>query len=215
MEIKLIRHGEMAGDPFICPAPGVSGCLSKKGIEDAQKARLALSSTKLTHIFSSPYGRALQTAEIATEGKGLDIEILDYIFEWQPNRQLEVLPSTEATKIRDAYANIPLDEMWKTELGEGTFEMLHRIGPPFLKRLAKLGLKRELSFFRKATELPEETSIAVFAHGGSLNILAGFLLNLPILPTGFFSFDHAGILTIKFDKAKDVYLPKIHCPAFR
>ena len=31
MKLLLIRHGKMAGDPYVCPARPVFGCLSDDG----------------------------------------------------------------------------------------------------------------------------------------------------------------------------------------
>lgn len=210
MELLLIRHGEMAGDPFIKPGLGVTGCLSEKGVQEAKATAKLLEPLELTHVFSSSYGRALQTAEIATKGKPVSIQILDFLHEWAPNHSLDELPSTEASKIREQTASYEIDQLWKTELGEGTYEMLNRIGPPFLKELNKIGLKRNFSFYTRDESLSEDARIAIFAHGGSLNILASFLMNFTPNPAGYFNFEHTGILRITFNKVKNIYFPNIY-----
>lgn len=209
MKLTLIRHGEMDGDPFICPKSPVSGCLTEEtGVLQAKETAKALKDMKFDHAFSSPYGRALQTAEIVLEGRDMDIKILPFIHEWMPNLELDSVPSTVAEEIykrdREAYA----EETWKTELGEGHFEMCSRIIPPFLKELDKLGIHNRYGGF-----VPEENakdlSIVVFAHGGSLGILLNFLLGVRAFPIGSFTFEHTGAAFLEFTERHGVFYPQL------
>ncbi len=62
--ILLVRHGHSAGDPFTTPARPVHGYLAEPlGVQQAQATADALKKTRIDVAFSSPYGRALQTAE--------------------------------------------------------------------------------------------------------------------------------------------------------
>ena len=36
MKLLLVRHGQMAGDPYLCPDRPVSGCLSPEGVAQAR-----------------------------------------------------------------------------------------------------------------------------------------------------------------------------------
>ncbi|HOK04396.1 MAG TPA: histidine phosphatase family protein [Victivallales bacterium] len=207
MKILLIRHAEMAGDPFVKPLPPVKKCLSKKGIRQAKKLGKKLSTENIDIAFSSPYGRALQTAEIALTKK-IPIKILDFLHEWMPDTKLSNLPSTKYEKIQKMNSELYAEQTWKTELGEGTFDMYARICPPFLKELEKLGIKAACGGYL-LTKRAEKLNIAVFAHGGTLNILLSFILELRPFPVGRFSFLHTGIAKIKFSEKKNIFYPSL------
>ncbi len=198
----------MAGDPFVRPERPVRGCLSKKGILQAKALRKRLAGEKIDIVFSSSYGRAIQTAEIATAGRRIPIKIFEFLREWTPDRSLKNLPSTKYEEIERMNADRYAEQTWKTELGEGTFDMYARICPPFLKELEDLGVKAACGGFvpeKKARDI----SIAVFAHGGSLNTLISFILESRPFPVGRFSFRHTGVATMEFTEKKGVFHPSL------
>ncbi|MFP4976983.1 histidine phosphatase family protein [Paenibacillus sp. CN-4] len=213
MKLTLIRHGHMAGDPYICPEQPVQGCLSEDcGVMQAEATAEALKQVKFDIALSSPYGRALQTAEIVMAGRGLDIRILPYLYEWMPNRELEKVPSTVFEEMQrqagDAYA----EETWKTEMGEGYYDMCARIIPPFLKDLSGLGIHSRMGGF-VPEEHARELSVAVFGHGGSLGVLLNFLLGVRPFPVGSFTFEHTGVAVLSFTERKGIYYPQLTVPA--
>lgn len=208
MKLTLVRHGEMAGDPFICPQRPVDGSLTALGIRQARETGEALKTMKFDYAFSSPYGRALQTAEIALAGRGMDITVLPYMHEWMPNRELENIPSTQAEEISRQSRNAYAEESWKTELGEGYFEMCARIIPPFLKELEKLGIHSRMGGF-VPDEHAKDLSLIVFAHGGSLGILSGFLLGVRPFPIGSVAFAHTGAAFFDFRECRGIYYPQL------
>ncbi|MBW7452756.1 histidine phosphatase family protein [Paenibacillus sepulcri] len=209
MKLTLIRHGEMCGDPFICPERPVQGCLTEEsGIPQAEAAAQALKDVHFDHAFSSPYGRALQTAEIIMTGRETDIEVLHFLHEWMPSPELASLPSTVYEQIQQQAEDVYAEESWKTDMGEGHFEMSARIIPPFLKELDRLGIHSRMGGF-----VPEEharnLSIAVFAHGGSLGTLLNFLLGVRAFPISGFRFELTGVATIDFKERKGIYYPQL------
>jgi broad specificity phosphatase PhoE len=208
MQILLIRHGEMAGAPFAQPARPVSGCLSKTGIAQAEAARERLASWPCDRVFTSPYGRAVQTSEILFAQRGVHIEALPFLHEWLPNPEGEAAGAT-AIPIED---RLYAEETWQTEAGEGCFEMYSRIGPPFLKALATQGIHRLHGGYVPEPGA-EERKIAVVAHGGSLNVLLSFLLGVPPTPVGLFTFDLTGTACIEFQRFRDVYYPRLRIMA--
>ncbi|WP_173112563.1 histidine phosphatase family protein [Paenibacillus qinlingensis] len=212
MRLTFIRHGQIAGDPFICPERPVHGCLSASGIQQAEATAVALEKEKYDYAFSSPYGRALQTAEIVLAGREMDIRILPFIYEWMPNRNLEEVPSTVFEEIQrqtgDAYA----EETWKTELGEGYYDLCARIIPPFLKLMSEIGIHSRMGGY-VPKEHAKELSIVVFAHGGSLGVLLNFLLGVRPFPIGSFSLEHTGVAVVDFVEQKGIYYPKLLIPA--
>ncbi|MFC0215001.1 histidine phosphatase family protein [Paenibacillus chartarius] len=209
MKLTLIRHGHMAGDPFICPERPVKGCLSEEhGILQAKATAEALRNENFDYAFSSPYGRALQTAEIVMAERETDIRILPYLYEWMPNRALEQVPSTVLEEMQrqagDAYA----EDTWKTEMGEGYYDMCARIIPPFLKDMSAIGLHSRMGGF-VPEEHAKELSVVVFGHGGSLGILVSFLLGVRPFPVGSFTFEHTGAAVLHFTERKGIYYPQL------
>lgn len=203
----------MAGDPFICPERPVQGCLSEDyGILQAEATAEALKDEKFDIALSSPYGRALQTAEIVLAGRALDIRILPYLYEWMPNRELEKVPSTAFEEMQREAGEAYAEETWKTDMGEGYFDMCTRIIPPFLKELGKLGIHSRMGGF-VPDEHAKELSVAVFGHGGSLGVLLNFLLGVRPFPVGSFSFAHTGAAMIQFAERKGIYYPQLIIPA--
>ena len=208
MKIILMRHGENAGDPFACPPPPVKGFLSETGVEQAEKLRETLANTEIGAAFSSPYGRALQTAEIVMAGRNVEIAIFDFLKEWDFNPLLKELPTAESDAIINSYQKTDIEETWKTELGEGTFDLYARICPPFLAELKKIGVHACGGGFRIEPQA-EDLNLAVFAHGGSLGILLSFILETRPFPLSRFAFQLAGPAIIDFVKHKETSYPQL------
>lgn len=212
MKITFIRHAEMAGDPFICPQSPVKGCLSQKGVRQAAALAKALKTVKFDYAFSSPYGRALQTAETVLKGHKTPIKILPFLKEWQPNRELDKLPQTKFEQMQKQISSFYAEETWKTDLGEGYFDMYARICPPFLREIDKLGIHSRMGGYvidKKAKDL----SIAVIAHGGSLCVMLSFLLEIRTFPVGRIAFDLTGAATLRFREGRGIAHPELVIPA--
>ena len=208
MKIILIRHGESAGDPFACPQPPAKNFLTRTGVEQAERLRETLDKIEIGAAFSSPYGRALQTAAIVMRGRDVEITALDLLKEWDVNPAFKEFPSAEFDAIMNSYQTCDIEETWKTELGEGTFELYARICPPFLAELKKLGAHAGAGGFRLEPQA-EDLNLAVLAHGGSLAILLSFILETRPFPLSRFAFQLAGPAVIEFVKHKATYYPQL------
>jgi broad specificity phosphatase PhoE len=209
MTLYLIRHAEMAGDPFCCPTSPVKGCLSEaQGVKQAQDTAQKMANKQIDFAISSSYGRALQTAEIVLKDRNIPITTVHNLHEWHPNLELENIPSTEFEKIQNMTSEKFPEETWKTDLGEGTFDMYARIIPSFLKALSEIGLHQRYGGWHIEDDVKDK-SIAIFAHGGSLNTILSFILKVPPFPIGSFSFEHTGVAEIKFTENHDVFYPSL------
>lgn len=208
MKLLLVRHGQMAGDPYLCPDRPVSGCLSPEGVAQARALGVALASTHIDAAFSSPYGRALQTAEIAFAERGVPITIVPGLEEWKPDPALRDVTSTvfEALQMRDRerYA----EETWKTEQGEGAFDVYARVVPALLGALASFGWHHRMGGWIPDPGT-EEATVAITAHGGSLNVMLAFILGVAPFPVGRFSFALTGVATIGFTERHGIYYPAL------
>lgn len=206
MKLLLIRHGEIQGDPFACPGPGADGCLSRSGVAQAEAARAALAGDRIDVAWSSPYGRALQTAETVVAPHRVPVKILPFLKEWQPARELEKLPRSQYDVIVRHAEDLYPEERYQTALGEGTYELYARVIPPFLKELDGAGVHHRMGGYILDRRVRDWT-LAVFAHGGTLNVLLSFLLKVPPFPMGCFSFQHTGMATLDFQERKGIHYP--------
>ena len=212
MEILLIRHGKAAGDPYAQPEPPAHGFLSRDGIRQAQELGRQLQGEKIDLAWTSTYGRAVLTAHLALEGRGIPVSRFSFLREWLPDLKTASADSTEWERINAAAAELPAEQTWKTDLGEGCLEMLARVGPPFLKELDKIGVHARHGGYVLESRA-EDLKIAVFAHGGSLAALLGFLLDIPAFPVSRFSFDLTGMARIRMHRQNDVWYPQLSLPA--
>jgi broad specificity phosphatase PhoE len=207
--ILLVRHGRAAGDAFATPAPPVHGFLAEPlGVQQAQATADALRKTRIDVAFSSPYGRALQTAEIVLAGRPVPLHVLPALREWMPNRDLDKLPPDTRERIQREVEDLYAEETWKTELGEGTYEMYARIVPPFLAELEKLGIHSRMGGF-VIDERARGLSVAVFAHGGTLNVLLSQLLGLRPFPVRAFAFEETGLAVVELAEQHGVAHPQL------
>ena len=208
MRLFLIRHGQMAGDPFVCPERPVKGCLSEEGVRQARALNLALCGERIDTALSSPYGRALQTCEIVIAPRDIPVVVVPGLEEWIPNPDVQKMNSTEfeamCARDRDRFA----EETWKTEAGEGSFDMYARIVPALLGALAAQGWHHRMGGW--VPEGGAETkTLALFAHGGSLNVMLSFLLGISPFPKGRFVFELTGLARVEFTPRRDIWHPAL------
>ena len=208
MEILLIRHGQAAGDPYAEPEFPAEGFLSAEGVRQARELGERLGSQKIDHVWASTYGRAMLTARLAMEGRGIPIERFGFLREWLPDPATAKADTTEWEKLNVAAAALPAEQTWKTAMGEGCLEMLARVGPPFLRELEKLGVQARHGGY-VLEKRAEDSVLAVFAHGGSLSALLGFLLGMPPFPVSRFGFELTAIARIRMQKQSDVWYPQL------
>lgn len=209
MRLLLIRHGRIAGDPYVCPDRPVSGCLSEVGLKQAHAAGDALASEVIHIALASPYGRALETAEIVMSRQDGNIEIVPELHEWLPVPERRGLTSTEHSAIVARDSDLYAEETWKTSAGEGTYDMYARIVPSLLRALATHGWHHRMGAWT-IDEGSKEKCIAIVAHGGSLNVILSFLLGVRPFPIGSFSFALTGVADLRFTERRSFFYPALH-----
>lgn len=212
MKLLLIRHGKMAGDPYACPERRVRGCLSVEGVAQAEVLCRALREERIDAALSSPYGRALETAERTLAGREVPITTVPGLQEWLPAEAVRSLTSTEFEAMQARDGERYAEETWKTEQGEGTYDMYARIVPPLLESLAAQGWHHRQGGWT-ADPGTEARTVAIFAHGGSLNIMLAFLLGVMPFPVGRFSFELTGVAHLPFVERHGLYYPTLRLAA--
>jgi broad specificity phosphatase PhoE len=211
MKLMLIRHGELRGDPGCRPARPVSGCLSECGVAQAEATGRALAGRRWRRVWASPLGRALQTAEIVC-GRDAPLELLPCLEEWRPNPALVDAPSTVWEEMMRRDAARPLEQLWQTDAGEGTYAFFARVVPGALAALDALGCHPRHGGFVIEPELAD-AEMAMVAHGGSLGVLLTHLLGLRPSPGSVFNFRLAGVAELEFVAHAGVWHPVLALPA--
>ena len=89
--------------------------------------------------------------------------------------------------------------------------MLARVVPALLGALASVGWHARQGGWT-CDEGAEGKTVAVFAHGGSLNAMLTFLLGVRPFPVGSFSFPYCGVATVSFQPRRGVYHPALGLP---
>lgn len=166
MELYLIRHGEMAGDPHEHCRPPVQGCLTEQGCRQADALGVAMADVGLTALYASPLGRAIQTAQALAHGRSLPVGIRAWLVEWRPATVTGECPDPAQYEamMKDA-AELRPEQCWKTKAGEGCMDMWGRIVPGFLHLLEEHGV--EAGHGGYLMKDGDQQKLAIVAHGGS------------------------------------------------
>jgi broad specificity phosphatase PhoE len=167
-EVILIRHGESMGNAAAAAANAAQADvividrrdadvpLSPVGLQQAQAlgAGLAavLSDGLATTVWSSPYVRAYQSAEVALASAGLSLPIA--VDERLRDRELGVLDLLTTTGVANRF---PLEAERRRWLGK----FYHR--PPGGESWADVVLRLR-SFLRDLNDLPEGTRVVIMCH---------------------------------------------------
>lgn len=212
MQVYLVRHGNIAGDPHRHFVPPVQGCLSEKGQAQAASLGRALAGVKFDAIYASPLGRAIQTAHSFADPAGVKIDILPWLIEWRPAHILNGGDDANYEKMMKSASELRPEECWKTEAGEGTYEMAHRIVPGWIQVLKRHGVRAGHGGYLLDNE-QDAQRIALVAHGGSLGVLVAFILGIPLRPFAPIQFAETGVAVIDFVKQLDVWYPALKIPA--
>ena len=177
MKIILVRHGH---------PDYTNDCLTPLGHEQAENAALRLKDEGIQQIFSSPCGRAYETALHTAQQLSLEVSTLDFMREikWGSSNGEEVYKDghpwdTSLYALSLGYSL--MDEGWTklppfcNNLAFSETERVARYADEWLK---SLGYSREGANYRVTGENTDRT-IALFSHGGSSTALLSHILNLP------------------------------------
>ncbi len=177
MKIVFVRHGH---------PDYINDCLTQLGHEQAAKAAERLRNEGITVIFSSPYGRAYETAQHTADVLSQSITKLDFMREikWGSSDGKEVYRDghpwdTSLYAVSLGYSL--MDEEWTKQppfCNNTVFSELERVASHADIWLESLGYRREGANYRVTGDNTDRT-IALFSHGGSSSALLSHLLNIP------------------------------------
>lgn len=99
MNIILLRHGESVDDILDCYGGAADYDLSDAGFQTAREVAEKLASEKLDAIYSSPFKRAMQTAQSVKEKQNCDILIASKLYERNSYGVFSAVNKDECKKI--------------------------------------------------------------------------------------------------------------------
>ena len=204
MRIVFVRHGE----------PNYElDCLTEKGKLQADAAAQRLLREGIQEIYSSPLGRAQQTAQAFSKAAGLPIQTLDFM------RELDWGSKDGSPIFADGHPWFCANEMaskgialhshgwrdtpyFKNNIVTGIVDNIQRKTDEWL---LDLGLERAGHGYRALPNKNQDKTVALFSHGGSSSAAIGHILNIEFpLTCALFHFGHTGITILRFDQTPGV-----------
>ncbi|MBQ2100671.1 MAG: histidine phosphatase family protein [Lachnospiraceae bacterium] len=197
MRIIIVRHGE----------PNyVKDCLTPLGIKQAKAAAQRLKSEGIEEIYSSPMGRARQTAQETADLLGIsDVKILDFMHEvpWgkeggpmYANGHPWMIADRLVCEGWDLHRkDWPEHEYFRENM---VTKAVQDIAPKTDEWLETLGYRREGMYYRCIRKDEDWHTVALFCHGGSSTAMLAQILNLtfPYL-CGALHLGFTGIATVR------------------
>ena len=200
MRLIFIRHGEPNYE---------KDCLTAIGKEQAELAAQRLAEEKIEEIWTSPLGRAVETAEATYRALGLPVKTLDFMREitWGSTDQTELFAGGHPWDITNEMARQGLnlnDPNWRETPFFKTnrvLECVDQIETGIDEWLAHFGYIRDGLYYRNEKEEPVHRTIALFCHGGSSAAAIGHILNLPFpYVCALLHLEFTGITILRFDR---------------
>ncbi len=176
MRLIFVRHGE---------PDYVKDCLTAEGRLQAAATAKRLKEEHISRIFSSPMGRACETASYTADMLGLPIEKLDFMHEirWgDPDADMtgeEGHPWTLSCKLFCEASSEPAMDAWRAHPyfeKNRCLDYYDMISFEIDKVLEELGYQRRDRRYFCVNENRE--NIALFSHGGSGGCALSHLLNV-------------------------------------
>ena len=200
MRIIFVRHGE---------PDYAHDCLTEQGRKQALAAAERLREEGIEEIFSSPLGRAAETAAAASEAFGLPVKTLDFMRElhWGSIDGTPVPADGHPWDLADMLAAEGWDltnPAWREHPyfsnNQVTAEADH-VARKIDEWLLSLGYERRGAYYRCARPDDAQKTVALFCHGGSSAAAIGHILNLPFpYACGLFHLEFTGITIIRLDR---------------
>ncbi len=212
MLLYIIRHGDPNYE---------KDCLTPKGILQAEAVGKRIAASKIDRIFSSPMGRARQTAEPACRLLGLEYTVEAWTHEIEDER-LTIDPEGNRTSIsniqnalllENGNINVPFEDtmsvpyMKDTQMDKAC-KFIWDNGKEFLERL---GYKEENGVYRILR--PNEEKVALFCHAAFSRAWISMLLHIPLhIMWAGLDYCHTGVTVLEFKNYKNgITAPKCLC----
>lgn len=212
MLLYIIRHG----DPDYS-----TDSLTPKGVLQAEAVGKRLQQSGINRIFSSPMGRAKQTAEPACRLLGLEYTVEKWTHEIGDER-LTTYPagiSESVNLLQNTYflENNGFDVNYSNSLSTPALrasrmdEACSYIWENSKSFLEKLGYREENGIYRILQ--PSEENVALFCHAAFAKAWISMLLHIPLhIMCASFSYCHTGVTILEFkNNPNGVTAPRCLC----
>lgn len=197
MRLLLIRHAESKGNFELRLQGRREFPLTARGIQQAEALASRLAPEPLTTIYSSPIGRALQTAEIIAAKAGLNITIEPGIQEYDFGETVSGLTWDEIRQ-----RNPEIIETFRKDDSEFPHYPGEEGRAAFQERVR--------STYREITTRHNgDSSVAVVTHAGPITVLVLDALFRPYSRPIPFVLDNASITTIEVNNGAAPHLPPL------
>ncbi len=200
MRIVFVRHGE---------PDYTHDCLTEQGKLQALAAAERLREEGIEEIFSSPLGRAAETAAATAELLKLPVKTLDYMRElhWGSTDGTPLPSDGHPWDLADLLAGEGWDLTnpgWREHpyfRNNRVTENADMVARKTDEWLLSLGYERNGAFYRCIRPDDRQKTVALFSHGGSSAAAMGHILNLPFpYACGLFHLEFTGITIIRLDR---------------
>ena len=212
MLLYIVRHG----DPIY-----ETDSLTERGKLQAEAVGKRMYDAKIDRIFSSPMGRAIQTADPACRLLGLEKVIEPWTHEIEderltpfPDGKLKSISLIQNTYYREnGNINLPYERAYEcTGINQSRIkeavERIEKCGNEFLERL---GYKEENGVYKILRK--NEEKVALFCHAAFGRAWISTLLHIPFhIMWSSFSYTHTGVTVIEFANNENGYTaPRCLC----
>ncbi len=209
MNLYIVRHGN---------PDYVRDCLTELGHRQAEACAEDMLDLKIDDIYSSPYGRAKETAAHLADKLGKSIEILPWAHEIEHygedgrggvtmavSMDPSFLRSPELAEMGDDWAKHPA---FRDEAGAR--EMVNKVYCGMHDLLGKYGFVEDGDRFR--IESFSDKNVALYCHAGTFLIITEYLLRMPVRYawSSFFTWQ-TGITWVNFPNLESGYtVPRLY-----
>jgi broad specificity phosphatase PhoE len=179
VELVLVRHGETEWSRSGRHTGRTDIPLDAHGLKQAEAVRAALAGWRFVRVLTSPSGRAVETCRLAA--LGAEAETDDDLFEWDYGAY-EGRTTAEIRQERPGWT------LWRDGVPRGeTVEQVGARADHFLAGLADV-----------------DGTVAVFAHGHILRVLAARWLGLEPVAGSLFALDPATVSVLDHEHEQRV-----------
>lgn len=203
MRLIIVRHAEPNYE---------KDCITELGHVQAKAAAERLSGDGIEQIFSSPMGRAVETAGYTAKKLGMEkIHILDWMHEmnWGSRNGAPIPYDGHPWDCTDRMVddNVPLvDAAWREGAlfsNNTAVDDADRIAVQTDEWLSLLGYEREGNYYRCTQKDDSQHTVALFCHGGSMSAMIAHIMNIPFpFVCASFHIEFSGITTLRFKKVQ-------------
>lgn len=200
MRLIIVRHGDPDYE---------NDCLTELGHYQAELVAKRLLDEGIQEIYSSPQGRARETAEHFAALSGLGpIKILDFMHEirygWEGALYQAGNPWLEAKNLISKGADLQTPDWRKYPCYDGNTATIDadKVAAGTDEWLKTLGYEREGLYYRCKTEDDRKRTLVLFCHGGSSTAFLSRVFNIPFphlcMVLGYLQ--HTCITSLRFDR---------------